>query len=919
MDSHRLAQSLYRKGVESIGRRNMIGAAQYFREAVMECPGYVDALFNLGKTCKDLGQLRDAADAFRKIVETEPGDVEAWYMLGNTLLALEEYAEAEHCYRTMLREHDDDVRGYINLAVTLQGAGNPGAAIQVLNIALRRHPQQPDVHYNRALALLLAGEYAEGWREFEWRFSTTDKANPLPVISRERWDGTLAEGKTILLIAEQGIGDVLQFVRFIPEARRRCGGIVVECQKELITVLRLCAGVEAVVERGCSREQTFDAWAPLMSLPHILGLPKPNRGAAVPYIRTDPVRRQEWADRLSQSRIRAQVGIAWAGNPHHKNDFRRSCPPELLTPMIRGAEVVWTSLQKTASHEFPPAWRGIVADLGPSLRDFTDTGAALERLDLVITVDTAVAHLAGAMGKPVWLLLPFAPDWRWMLKRSDSPWYPSMQIFRQPRPGDWNSVLMQVADQLQELRRGYVKSLSSPGDTAQYLAYANSLQEAGLREHAIRIYRMVVHLDPGNFAAWNNLGVTLQDLGALDEAVGAFRNALRIDAKSAAGMNNLGFALLARGETASAEDLFRQGIARDAGIPDLHNNLGNALRERGALNDAIVAYRDALRLRPDFAQAHWNLAQVLLQTGALEEGWVEYEWRWRRADFTSPRRNFSRPQWNGESLAGKRILVHAEQGFGDALQFVRYVRMLPAQQATVFLECHAELTRLFGSLPGIAGVYAHGGSLPDFDVHVPMMSLPGIFRTSMASIPANVPYLDVDNETKSRWCSILGGTSPSFRVGLTWSGARYLKALLNRACPLESLLPIFDTHGVEFHSLQTSLASTEAATLGALRNVQDLSRHLNDFADTAAAIQHLDLIISVDTAVAHLAGALGVKTWVLLPFNADWRWMISRDDSPWYPTMRLFRQQTPGAWNDVVARVRHELQLQLPPMQEVRS
>jgi Flp pilus assembly protein TadD len=891
------------KGMEALVRNNIAGAAGFFRHAVEEDPLYVDALFNLGKACKDLGRLSEAADAFRRITTRSPGDAEAWYMLGNTWHAMERYEEAERCYRNVLKLHGDDVRVSVNLGVALQAAGKPEEALEVLGSALNLHPDNPDLHHNRALSLLLSGNFAEGWRELEWRFHTSDRANPPPMVSAIRWQGEPVDDKTVLLVAEQGVGDTLQFARFIPEVRRRCRKVVVECQQELVPLMRTCAGIDTLVERGRRPGPVVDVWAPLMSLPFLLGGVVP-AGRGVPYLAADAQKVEQWRKRISHSHMRARVGLVWAGNPNHRNDKNRSCTPDCFTPLIKEAEVAWFSLQKTLVKSFPEEWNGLVTDFGSELGDFGETAAAIESVDLVITVDTAVAHLAGAIRKPVWLLLPFAPDWRWMLVRSDSPWYPTMRIFRQPVPGDWQSVISGVSRELHELQKKYAGSLSAPGNPAQYLEYANALREAGLREHALRVYRLVVRLDPANLAAWNNLGITLQDGGDLAEATVAFRNALATDNSNAAVLNNLGYALLEQGDVEHAEELFRKGIARDPTIPDLHNNLGNALRERGALVDAKNEYRTAIALRSDFPQAHWNLAQVLLHTGEFTEGWLEYEWRWRRTDFTSPRRNFRQSEWKGEDLKGKTILVHAEQGFGDALHFVRYVPMVAACGATVVLECQSELVRLFSGIPGVAAVVAYGAVLPGFDTHIPMMSLPKIFGTTLATIPAQVPYVSVDSRETSGWRSRLCLQPSKLHVGITWSGRRHLKALLHRACTLDNLMPILELRDVEFYSLQKSPSASEASVLRSLPAVHDLDGRLNDFADTASVISNLDLVITIDTAVAHLAGALGVPTWVMLPRNADWRWLLERNDSPWYPTMRLFRQRSLGEWRSVVEEVR---------------
>jgi tetratricopeptide (TPR) repeat protein len=911
MADHRTAEAYFLRGIEAIGRNTIAVAAGLFRQAVDEEPAYVDALFNLGKACKDLGRLPEAADAFRRIVAVMPDDTEAWYMFGNTCHAMQWYEEAERCYRKIVAMHDDDMRAQTNLGVTLQAAGKPDQALAVFANALQKQPEHADLHYNRALSLLLAGRFAEGWKEFEWRFCTSDCANPLPRIPADRWDGAPAPGKTLLVAAEQGVGDTLQFARFIPEVRNRCGKVVVECQRELLPLMRSCRGIDVLVERGQRHSHVIDGWVPLMSLPFVLGHARPDHGASIPYLATDARRRDRWQDCVSQSRMRAKVGIVWAGNPRHKNDQHRSCPPAFFTPMIRETEVVWFSLQKPDAATFPAEWRGIVTDIGPDLEDFADTAAVIERLDVVITVDTAVAHLAGALGKPVWLLLPFAPDWRWMLERSDSPWYGSARLFRQPRPGDWHSVVTAVKAELQKLQRCYTKSVSAPGDPAYYLEYANALREAGLDEHAIRVYRLVVQLDPANLAAWNNLGITLQDGNALDAAIAAFTSALKVDPQDSRVMNNLGFALLERGEVEAAEEWLRRGIAADPGIADLHNNLGNALRERGVPGEAATAYRRALAIRPEFAEAHWNLAQVLLQAGDFEEGWDEYEWRWCRVDFTSPRRSFHQPVWNGEDIVGRTLLVHAEQGFGDALQFVRYVSMIVERHATVLLECQPELVRLFAGIPGVAGVIAYGSPLPAFDLHIPMMSLPRVFRTTLANVPARVPYLRVEEALERRWRASVNTPASALRVGFTWSGTSHLKQLLNRACPLESLLPLLAAPDVAFFSLHKTTTPSESLQLAGIPGVRDVSGELHDFADTAAVLRALDVVISVDTAVAHLAGALGVPVWVMLPARADWRWLLGRSDAPWYPTMRLFRQDTDGEWGGVVEEVRAALGTQI--------
>ncbi len=445
--------------------------------------------------------------------------------------------------------------------------------------------------------------------------------------------------------------------------------------------------------------------------------------------------------------------------------------------------------------------------------------------------------------------------------------------------------------------------VSWPDDQDLALHYADALQQAGLLEHAIATYRRILTKAPNNPAAWNNLGVSLQDSNRINEAVGAFDRAVVLAPDNAAIHNNLAFALLEHGDPERAERWLRKGIALNPLLPELHNNLGNVARELGNVHDAVASYRHAIALRPDFADAHWNLSQGLLTLGVFEEGWREYEWRWKRPAFTSPRRDFPIPLWDGGEAGGRSLLIHAEQGMGDAIQFVRYCGVLQSLGVKVVLECHRELVRLFRSLPGIATVVPHGEPLPDCDAHLPMMSLPRVMRTTLETVPREVPYLSPQADLVVEWERRIGPRIGDLRVGLVWSGARKLKALLNRSCPLEVILSLQNIPGVTLYSLQLGDAAARLRAYPRSLRPVDLTESIVDMADTAAIISHLDLVISIDTAVAHLAGAMGKPVWILLPRMADWRWMLEREDSPWYPTARLFRQKTAGDWPGLMAEV----------------
>ena len=918
------AEALNVLGMRAVQRGDYAEAVSLFSQAAATDPVSAGAQYNLARALKDAGRTVEALAAFRKVVSLHPADADAWYTMGNTCAMLGEHAEAEHAYRRALELRPEDVRMYNNLAVALQALGRLDEADAVACVGLAIDPGYADLHYNHSLVLLLQGRFTDGWREFEYRFDTSDHANPLRPDVHPRWTGGPLEGKTLLLASEQGLGDTIQFIRFARDLKDRGAHVIVECAQELAALLLSAPGVDAVVPRG-SAMPSYDMWTPMLSVPAITGMDNEHVfGLSVPYLFSDQGNVTAWRSRLQGSPAGARVGCVWSGNPRHRNDRSRSCPPGEFTALAAIPGIQFFSLQVRNDTAASRALFPMCHDLTDNIRDFSDTAALISVLDLVITVDTAVAHLAGAMGKPVWLLLPHAPDWRWMLRRKDSPWYPSMTIYRQEHAGEWSEVFALVAGELRRMAsmphqpsralsggtslRGPVLRGAPPRhdvrallDPAPLLTYADALTQAGNRRHAIDTYRRLLAFHPTIAPAWNNLGVCLQQEGDLSDAIAAFERAAKLDASNAAVLNNFGFALSEYGVRARAAEVLRRSIALDPALAEAHNNLGNILRAEDDRVGARLAYETAISCRADFPEPHWNLAQLLLQDGEFERGWVEYEWRWRRSDFTSPLRKFSQPLWNGEDVRGKTILVHAEQGFGDTIQFIRYLTMVHARGARIVLECQPALVRLFLGLPMVHAVVGTGSPLPAFDVHVPLMSLPRIFGTSLKTIPKQTPYLNVHGADVRQWRSIINGEGPA--VGVVWSGTQQVKVLRNRTCPLPLMAPLFSVAGVRMYSLQVGDAAAELAKVPTGFRPVDLGPHLRDFADTAAAVSMLDVVISIDTAVAHLAGALGRQVWLILPEDADWRWMRDRDDSPWYPGMHLYRERRGEGWSPVIARV----------------
>jgi len=438
----------------------------------------------------------------------------------------------------------------------------------------------------------------------------------------------------------------------------------------------------------------------------------------------------------------------------------------------------------------------------------------------------------------------------------------------------------------------------NPDFAAAHYTLGNCLHDKGLLEESAGAYREAIRLNPGLVLAHNNLGCVLRELARFDEAIAAFRNALSVKGDFAEGYNNLGNALRERGSPDEAIEAYRQALKLSPNLAVAHNNLGIAFYNKCQPDEAISAYRQSLRLMPDYAEAHHNLATALLLKGDFEQGFAEYEWRWCWRGIAPRRAEYVEPRWNGTALGGKKIVLHFEGGFGDTIQFARYAPIVADLGGKVVLECQAELIRLIRSLDGVEELVSAGGPLPPFDEHCRLLSLPLALGTRLDTIPANVPYLNPEEELSRQWSQRLGETS-GLKVGLVWAGNPSHAKDRNRSLRAESLAPLARVNGVTFYSLQKGESVQPSPDF----NLIDHTSELNDFADTAAFMRNLDLVIAADTAVAHVAGAIGRPVWVLIPYAPDWRWLMNRQDSPWYPTMRLFRQKSPGDWAEVIERV----------------
>jgi tetratricopeptide (TPR) repeat protein len=425
-------------------------------------------------------------------------------------------------------------------------------------------------------------------------------------------------------------------------------------------------------------------------------------------------------------------------------------------------------------------------------------------------------------------------------------------------------------------------------------------------DEALADYDRALAIDPENIATLNNRGNVLLSLRRTSEALECYDRAVANQPDHPQSCNNRGAVLGRLGQYDEAFTCFDRALTLDPNLSPALVNRGTTLIAVNRLPEAIAAFDAALAIEPDSVDAHWNRSVAQLASGDMRQGWVGYEYRCRKKEFVKHKRGFPLPLWLGDrALRGRTILLHAEQGLGDTIQFARYVPLVARLGAQVILEVPSSLKPLLTSLQGAPAVIARGRPLPTFDMYCPLMSLPLGFGTELASIPVEIPYIRAGTERIEQWRERLSATR-SPRIGLVWAGSDGYANNHNRSIPLQQFSAIFGVSGPSFLSLQKQASENERKAL-ANAGVIDLGEELGDFADTAAVISLLDLVISVDTSVVHLAGAMGQTVWTLLPFAPDFRWLLEREDSPWYPTMRLFRQPQFRDWGSVLAQVRSEL------------
>ncbi|MBR7800099.1 tetratricopeptide repeat protein [Undibacterium sp. FT137W] len=910
---------LLNRGISQLDNKEFDAALASFDQALQIQANYPEAYSNRGVALTELRRLPEALTSFDQAIRLRPGYAGAF---SNRATALRESNQLDAALASVNRalELDPDFsEAYSNRGNILRELKRIDASIASFDRAITLKPSNAQAYWNKSIALLQAGRFAEAWELYEWRWKTNDQKQRHH--EHPRWTGKESiRGQRVLLHFEQGLGDTIQFCAYAKMVKALGAFVILEVQPPLASILQDVEGVDQLVVVGEPLPE-FDFQCPLLSIPFALQSLPDQFPSKQPYLKANPSKIESWSGRMG-TKQKPRIGLVWSGGTVHKNDRRRSAQLADLIPHLP-PQFDYICLQKEIRESDRAALdRSEILFLGDDIKDFADTAALCCLVDAVVTVDTSVAHLSAALGRPTSILLAYTPDWRWLLERTDSPWYDSVSLFRQSIDHTWPPVFQQVFKSLastlgtanpsgdqRDLRQNQTGTANST--VQERLQQAIHLQKQGKRDAAKTCYQDILQSEPNQFDALNLIASLLTEEREFDVALSFLERACLLKPHHAPTLLLKAICLHEAGRWEEALSTITQSLTIAPQRISAMLRKSAILQDLRRFDEALQCIDEVLLIQPDHADALYNRSFILRLLGDYELGWQLHESRWKKTGAQA--RVFTQPAWTGtESLQGKILLLYGEQGLGDMIQFSRYIHLLAKQGAQILLEVPSSLVSLFQDLPGIKQVISKGTALPHFDLHYPLLSLPLAFKTTLDSIPYPNAYLKAPTKRSKFWQNKLGiKTRP--RIGLVWSGNPAHKNDHNRSLRLTELLKQLPTE-YDYISLQKEIRPEDLAAFQGQSLIRHFGDELQDLSETAALCVCMDQIISVDTSVAHLSGAIGIPTKVLLPFNPDWRWQLDRDDSPWYASMHLYRQQNDRTWDSVLQKVASDLRSDYPQL-----
>lgn len=888
-----------------------------------------------GRVYLERGESLKALNSFNRGAQLNPFHPFLFADKANCHISLKQFDLAYQSIQVAIKNAlNNDGVIYHNIAHVLHKLNRFDEAFVGYDIALEFDGKNPDMLWNRSLLLILTGHYEDGWSMFEQRIHTKSLKHNYYDFGNKEWRGDVdISGKKLLIYSEQGLGDIIQFCRYVKSLKSLAAEVIFEVPAALYTVISTLDSELIIVQRG-DEQPSFDYCCPVMSLPFVFKTSLDTIPAETPYLYPDNSKVAYWRDQLGSTRL-PRVGIVWSGQKLHANDSNRSISLEMLLPLF-SLPVEWHSLQKeyrSSDLEVLNLYSEI-RQHQRQLHDFSDTAALIECMDLVISVDTSVAHLAAALNKPVWILLPLVPDYRWLLEREDSPWYPSVRLFRQTHLGEWSPVIERLKTALAEHIEESTKSGTNYIGLESAFAQARSCHIRGLQaqssgnySEAVSLYKQALSAQPDFLVAWRGLAqlylATNQLLDAFDTIVPLVENypqdllarqlfgrlCLRLQdyavaedqfkfvleelPESLSALAGLLDVYLAKNELVAAKDISLKMLSIGEKTEVALMATATLCAASGQFDEELDLLSKLVELYPENKVHRYNRSRALLRQGKFELGWDEYE---NRFGTIIEKSQLKSPVWQGEPVAA--LLILAEQGLGDTIMFSRYLEAAKAKAQTVIFACQPELMALMQESYSLHIVDVK--NLPDLDVdaHCFLLSLPYILQLDKLELFQYQTCLKSQEDHLVYWRDLLNSYASQIKVGVAFASSVVHSTefcpSFRRTCDPSDLESLNTLQNTAIFNLQIG---QENPFPNHWLNAQELIR---SFEDTVALIEQLDLVITVDTVIAHLVGGLNKPCVLLLPYAADWRWMTDPTITDWYPSVFLFRQDSPGDWHSAV-------------------
>ncbi len=991
-------------------RQGPRAALSFLRRAIDCDPDDGVAWSNYGLALRDAEMVPQAIEALQRAAELRPHHAQTRVNLASVLLDDGADLAAERGFREALALDPDSVTGRVGLSQALLRKGDITSAGDELFEALRRHPDNALARSALGELQLWSGDFAHGWDNYEARLEHAEMRRfPFP-----RWNGERPVPGALLVYSEQGIGDMMLFASCLPDVAD-VEQLIVEAPERLLSIFARSFPDARVVPYAGSERPRWLREVPRItaaisagSLMRLFRRSPDSFPPAAGYLKADAQRVANWRNRLARHSGRLKVGVSWRGGFSRTGKRSRSVALDDWLPLLSVQDVDFVSLQYTreAAEEIAALERqaGVrVLHWQDAIDDYEETAALVDSLDLVVTVCTAAAHLAGALGKPTWILAPPTPSWRYLGAGESLPWYPSARMFRQRRGEVWSAVIARVADELRDLlppgvaptprtaaatpqdlaavhpsvpghdrptevrsdlpddrmrarqlvgegRHGEAIELlegllnADPANGAVYATLAEAYMAAGDREAAADSLTLALHHDPDNVDALWSLCEVNQALGRIDAAIPPLERivALRGSVKARGALARLYYAVrrhhdaertaaaVVADHPESGEGLDVLGLARialedyEGAIEPLErwvrlrpadliapHSLASAYIHRARFDEAEELLSWVLSRQPNNYLAAWNLAHVQLANRRFELGWDNYDRRRHLGERRQITGNF--PRWRGEALSGKTLLVLGEQGLGDQIMFASCIGDVLALGANVLLSCERRLIPLFErSFPAVRVLdeaTATARDIADSDFEILCGGLPAVFRRGAGTFPRHDGYLRADPVKTERWRQRLTSLGPGPKVGLSWRGGTANTRAKLRSLAVPDLARLIRGSRATFVSLQYGEIDADLRELRDAYGIELLHfpEVIPDYDETAALVAALDHVVSVCTSLVHLTGALGRPCTVLVPSVPEWRYCVAGEDMPWYPSVRLVRQQRDEQWSTVIDRLKSEL------------